>query len=180
MFTMRKYEILGFFIISLISIGLALLFWALPSSYFLDGVGPTTDSLWQIGKLMFFSISIYTLIEYFVFGREFENFIFAKAATLFIAPLIYIGASYILDMGMGNATFNNHIITYALAIIAGQYVSFYILRDGYYFRLMNGYAILGILLMMTVYITFGRTTDKFDNPIFHSMERYQTSIQGLR
>jgi len=180
MFKMRKYEMLGFFTISLITVGLALLFWALPSSYFLDGIGPTTDSLWQVGKLMFFSISLYTLIEYFVFGREFENFIFAKSATLFIAPLVYIGASYVLDLGMGSATFNNHIITYALAVAAGQYVSFYILRDGYYFKLMNGYAMIGILLMMTLYITFGRTTDKFDNPIFQSMKSYQSTIQDLR
>ncbi|MDD4411689.1 MAG: hypothetical protein PHO58_04220 [Bacilli bacterium] len=177
---MRKYEMLGFFIISLISIGLALLFWALPSSYFLDGIRPTTDSLWQIGKLMFFSIAIYTIIEYYIFGREFENFIFAKAATLFIAPLIYIGASYILDVGLGAATVNNHIVTYALAVFVGQYVSFYILRDGYYFKLMNGYAVIGILLMITIFITYGSTTDKFNSHIFQPMERYKTSIKNLQ
>lgn len=177
MFIMRKYEMLGFFIISLISIALALLFWALPSNYIIDGIGPTTDSLWQMGKLMFVSTLIYTVIEYFIFGHEFDNFTFAKAAAIFIAPLIYMGASYLLDMGMGSATFNNHIITYAIAIGIGQYVSFYILRNGYYFKLMNGYAILGILLMMTLYITFGKHTDTFESPIFKSMKSYQTIIK---
>jgi len=177
MFIMRKYEMLGFFVISIISVVLGILFWVLPSSYILDGIGPTTDSLWQISKLMFISVLLYSIIEYFVFGREFENFTFAKAATLFLSPLIYIGLSYLLDMGMGSATFNNHILTYAVAVLIGQYVSFYILRNGYYFKLMNGYALAGILLMMTLYLTFGRATDSFDAPIFKSMRTYQSIIK---
>jgi len=177
MFTMRKYEILGFFTISIISIALAILFWALPSTYILDGIGPTTDSLWQIGKLMFISVLIYAIIEFTVFGREFDNFIFAKSATLFIAPLIYIGASYLLDVGMGSATVNNHIITYALAVSIGQYASFYILRNGYYFRLMNAYAVFGILIMMAFFIGFNQIVDRFDAPIFRSMKNYQSFIR---
>ena len=177
MFIMRKYEMLGFFIVSLISIVLALLFWIMPSTFIIDGLRPTTDSLWQIGKLMFISVLIYTFIEYFLFGREFRNFTFAKSASLFIAPLVYIGISYLLDMGMGSATFNNHIITYAVALVIGQYISFYILRNGYYFKLMNGYAILGIFLMMTLFISYGRIVDKFDAPIFKSMKHYQTFIK---
>jgi hypothetical protein len=177
MFMMRKYEMLGFFIICLISIALAILFWALPSNYILDGIGPTTNSLWQTGKLMFVSIFIYSIIEYYIFGREFDNFIFAKAATLFLTPLIYIGISYIFDMGMGTATFNTHIVTFALAVMAGQYASYYILRNGYYFRLMNGYAVFGIVLMMALYIAFGKQTDRFANAIFQPMDNYQTTIR---
>lgn len=176
MFTMRKYEMLGFFTISIISIALAILFWALPSNFLLDGIGPTTDSLWQIGKLMFISILLYTLIEYRVFGRDFDNFIFAKSAALFIAPLIYIGLSYLFDVGMGSATLTNHIITYAIAVGLGQYVSFYILRNGYYFRLMNAYATFGILLMLAVFIGFNQIVDRFDAPIFRSMKSYQAHI----
>lgn len=177
MFIMRKYEMLGFFIISLISIALALLFWVLPSNIILDGLKPTTDSLWQVGKLMFLSILIYSIIEYFIFGREFDNFTFAKAASLFIGPLTFIGISYVLDLGMGAATFNSHIITYALSLAIGQYASFYILRDGFYFRLMNGYAMLGVLLMMALYIAFGRSTDSFSAPIFRPMEGYDAHIR---
>lgn len=180
MFMMRKYEMLGFFVISIISIILAILFWILPPNYILDGIGPTTDSLWQIAKLMFISILIYTIIEYFIFGREFDNFTFAKAATLFISPLLYIGTSYILDLGLGSATFNNHLLTYAISVALGQYVSFYIIRNGYYFKLMNGYALAGILLMLTLYITFGKITDSFNAPIFKSMRSYQTYIKYLQ
>ena len=177
MFTMRKYEMLGFFIISLISIALALLFWALPSTLFIDGIRPTTDSLWQVGKLMFFSTLIYTIIEYFIFGHDFKNFIFAKSATLFIGPLVYIGASYLLDMGLGNASFNSHVVTFALALALGQYISYYIMRSEYNFRLMNEYAVLGIVLMLTIFIGFGRSVDSFNSPIFRPMKDYQTFIK---
>ena len=177
MFLMRKYEMLGFFIISLISIILALLFWLLPSTFLLDGLKPTTDSLWQVGKLMFVSILIYSIIEYFIFGREFHNFIFAKWATLFLGPIIFVGLSYLLDLGLGDATFNNHIVTYAIALFVGQYTSFYILRDGIYFRLMNGYATLGIVLMLAIYISYGRAADSFNAPIFRGMKGYQTYIR---
>jgi hypothetical protein len=178
MFTMRKFEMLGFFIISLISVILGLLFWALPSNFLVDGIGPTTDSLWQIGKLMFISILIYIFIEYFIFGRDFDNFVFAKSATLFLGPLIYIGASYVLDILLGGASFNNHIITYALGLGVGEYVSFYILREGYYFKLMNVYATVGIIMMLALYITFGRATDNFGGPIFRPMSSYQEHIRN--
>lgn len=179
MFNMRKYEILGFFIIILISICLAIIFWLLPSNFIVDGLGPTNNSLWQIGKLMFISILVYTFIEYFVFGHDFHNFTFAKSATMFIAPIIYIGLSYIVDLGLGGASFNNHLLTYATAVATGQYISYFILRDGFYFRLMNGYAILGILLMLALYIGYGRTTDSFSSLIFKDMDGYQTHIRYL-
>lgn len=174
---MRKYELLGFFIIPLISILLALLFWALPATVFLDGLRPTTDSLWQVGKLMFFSVLIYGVVEYFIFGHDFKNFIFAKAATLFIGPIIYIGTSYLLDLGLGNASFNSHVVTYAFAVGLGQYLSYYIMRSEYNFKLMNEYAVLGIILMSTLFIGYGRTVDTFNNPIFRPMKEYQTYIK---
>lgn len=180
MFTMRKYEMLGFFIISLISIAFALLFWILPDNFVTSGLGPTTDSLWQVGKLLFFSILFYAIAEYFIFGREFDNFVFAKASTLFVTPLLYIGLSYLLDTVVGNASFNNHIVTFVIALIIGQYTSYYILRNGYYFKLMNAYAIVGTLLMVTLYIGFGSQSDKFDGPIFKPMKQYQTHIKYLR
>ena len=76
MFKMRKYEMLGFFIIPLISALLLLIFWLIPSNFIIDGIRPTTNSLWQVGKLMFISVLIYSVIEYFIFGREFDNFYF--------------------------------------------------------------------------------------------------------
>jgi hypothetical protein len=173
---MKKYEVLGFFFISLISGLLAVLFWLLPSSLILDGLGPTTDSLWQVGKLMFMSILVYTIIEYFIFGRRFDNFAFAKGATLFVAPLLFIGLSYLIDLGLGNATISNHIITYLIAIVAGQYVSAYIMRSGYYFKMMNGYAIIGIILTLTMFIGYGRSVDSFNAPIFKTMNNYKTHI----
>lgn len=177
MFIMRKYEMLGFFIIGLISILLALLFWLLPTTFITNGIGPTNDSLWQIGKLMFFSIFIYSIIEYFIFGRKFDNFVFAKVATMFIAPLFYIAFSYILDMGMGDASINNHIIAYLTAIFVGQYASYYLLQKGYYFKLMNAYAVIGIILMLFIYIGYGNVTNSFDSPIFKPMNNYKSFIK---
>ncbi len=180
MFIMRKYEMLGFFVISLISIALSLAFRALPSNLIFDGIGPTSDSLWQVGKLMFISILIYATAEYFVFGHRFDNFTFAKAATLFISPLIYIGLSYFVDYGLGGVTFNGHVMTFAIALVIGQYLSYFILRDGFYFQLMNGYAVLGILLMLGIYISFGSITDTFNSPIFKTMDGYKEHIKRLQ
>jgi hypothetical protein len=176
MFLMRKYELLGLFIIAFISISLGLLFWVLPSNYILDGIGPTTDSLWQIGKLMFISSLVYSIAEYYIFGRNFSNFTFAKCASIFLGPILYIGISYVLDILMGGASFNNHLVSYVFGLGIGQYTSYLILREGYYFRLMNTYAILGILLMLGIYISFGRVTDTFEGPIFKTMNNYQQYV----
>ncbi|HHX16586.1 MAG TPA: hypothetical protein GX725_01550 [Mollicutes bacterium] len=177
MFKMRKYEMLGFFIIPLISALLLLIFWLIPSNFIIDGIRPTTNSLWQVGKLMFISVLIYSVIEYFIFGREFDNFLFSKAATLFIAPIVFMLSSYVIDILLGGASFNNHLICYILGLALGQYISYYILRVGYNFKLMNAYALFGIVLMMGLYISFGRIVDTFQNPIYRPMEQYQEHIR---
>ncbi|HHT38638.1 MAG TPA: hypothetical protein GXZ95_04405 [Mollicutes bacterium] len=182
---MRKYEILGFFIIPLISIALILLFLVIPPNFVINGIKPTTDSLWQVGKLLFISILIYSITEYFVFGRNFDNFFFSKAAAIFLAPIIFVLSSYVLDILLGGASLNNHIISYGLAVGLGQYISYYLLKEGYRFKLMNAYAIFGVLIMLGLYIGFGRTTDSFQGAIYKPMKeyrehiRYQQKIMGL-
>jgi hypothetical protein len=177
MFLMRKYKILGFFIISILSIILAILFWVLPSNIITDGLGPTTDSLWQIGKLMFTSILLYSIFEYFVFGKSFKNFIFAESSTLFIGPLLYIGFGYITDTIFKSSTLNNHIIAYSFALIIGLYISYFIMKEKYYFKLMNAYALVGILTMIIICFSFGSYTDNFEGPIFKSTRHYVEYIR---
>lgn len=179
MFRMRKYEMLGFFIISLITIGLSLLLYLMPDNYIVDGIKPTSDSLWQIGKLMFFSILIYTIIEYYLFGKNFNNFLFAKSATLFLGPIIFIGLTYIIDLGFSLATPNSRILTYMIALVFGQYASYQILKDKIYFKLMNAYAVIGIILMIGIFIGFGRITNTFESPIFRSMDESNKYIRGF-
>src|SRR5690554_1516976 len=140
---LKKYEYWGFFVILGIS-ALYMIFslYINVDNIFLDWFTPISNSLWEFGKLMFSSILLYSIVEYFVFGREYPNFFFAKAATLFLAPIIFIFGSYLLDIIIGIVYPTTHILMFIIAVGLGQYFSYVIMEREFYFRYMNSYAII--------------------------------------
>jgi hypothetical protein len=141
---------------------------------------PLSYSLWDFAKLMFFSILIYSIAQYFIFGRHFPNFFFAKAATLFIAPILFILGSYLIDLLLGTAYITTHVLVFAISVGAGQYLSYLFMRHELHFRLMNAYAVLGTFVMLAVIFAFLQDTRTFNAPIFRPMETYQRNIQFRR
>jgi hypothetical protein len=125
---------------------------------------------------MFFSILIYSIIEYFIYGHKYDNFIFAKTATLFMAPLIFVAGCIIIDILLGGVFMNGHILVYALAIIAGQYLSYYFMHKEYYFKLMNAYGMISIIVMLGLFLNFSNPNGDNDFLIFKSMDTYKTML----
>lgn len=175
--TMKKYEYAGFFVIIAISTAFTLLFFYGNTNHFIiDWFLPVNTSLWEFAKLMFTSILIYTIIEYFAFGHEFKNFFFAKAGTLFLAPIIFVLGSYLLDYVIGTVYTTTHLLMFMTAIGLGQYISYLFFESGYYFKLMNEYAVIGTILMITMLLSQIYQTASLDGAIFKPMKLYQERI----
>ncbi len=174
---LKKSESIGFFVIAAISlIGSILFFTGYTNIVF--WFGPVSTSLWEFGRLMFSSILIYSIIQYFTIGKNFENFFFAKTATLFIAPIIFIGGSYLIDLLIGNAYMITHIFTYIIAIVLGQMLSYTFMKREFKFRLMNGYAVLSTIVMLLIFLGSITESVSYNMDIFRPMRNYQKHISN--
>jgi hypothetical protein len=175
---MRRYEVMGVFVISAISALLGSIFLNYyPTNFITWLLLPNTNSLWQAGKLMVVCILIYSILEYIVFGRKYANFFFAKAATLLLAPLLFVLACYYIDVLVGSVVEWAHYLVYFMAIIFGQWVSYYFMQKQLYFKLVNAYGVLTILLIIFVFVAYSSYT--FTSPIFEPMQQYKSIIKNV-
>lgn len=174
---MRYYEFGGFFAIGIISVVLAVMYWLTnTTNIFIRWFLPINNSLWEMGKLMFISVLIYSVIEYVAFGRKYDNFLFSKISTLFIAPIIFVVGSYGLDLLFRNVFTITHIIVFAIAVGVGQYVSYFFMEKEYYFKLMNAFAVIALFLMLMTFLAYSNPNKSFSSPIFKPMNQYQNHI----
>ncbi len=174
MHTLKRNEYWGFLAILGISLGLiGVAFYTNINNIFLDWLLPINTSLWEFGKLMFTSIILYSIIAYFVYGKEYDNYFFAKAATLFLAPMIFIFGSYLVDVIIGTVYMNTHIIMFVAAVSLGQYFSYSLMREGFYFKLMNAYAVLGTVVMLVILLSLIYDAVEIQGAIYKPMEEYQ-------
>lgn len=179
MVNMKKYEYTGFFVICAISLLIAWLFISNPISGLLGLFFPLNSSLWEISKLMFTSILIYSIYEYFVFGKRYGNFWFAKASSMLFGPMIYIFLSYLLDVSIGTSYAATHLITFAFSVALAQYISYNFMQYELYFKLINAYGIVAIIALFTIFTIYNGRTNAFSGAIFEPMEQYQKTINYM-
>ena len=178
---LKRYEYYGYFIIvGFCILGLFYLLLDYTNVFFWRWFLPHNTSLWELGRLMFTAILLQSIIQYFIYGKMYDNYFFANASTLFIAPLIFIGGSYLIDLMFGDVFPVIHIIMFALGIAVGQVISYQFLEHDYYFRLMNEYAVFGVIAMLLVLFSQLYETKQFRSPIFKPRTIYQQKIRPNR
>jgi hypothetical protein len=180
MVLMKKYEYAGFFVVGLLCLIIGWVFINNDTSYgILNLFIPMNSSLWEVGKLMFVSLLIYAIFEYFVFGNKYGNFWFAKAAGMLFGPLIYVFFSYVADVAIGNSYTLVHIIIFALCIAIAQYISYNFMQHELYFKLMNAYGVIAIIILFTIFSMYNERSDRLSGAIFEPMDEYTKTINFM-
>jgi hypothetical protein len=129
-------------------------------------------SLFQIAQYMFTAIIIYSAIEYLFFGDEFRNFYFAKAAAAFSGPTIFLLLTYLFTVTVGYTDRTFYIATFIIGAVLAQYLSYYFLREGIYFRLMNAYGVAMVALLLLVFFAYSNTRFVM-SPLFEPLSSYE-------
>ena len=119
-----KWEIIGFFIISLV--GSAFHFCFEWSGYFkpLALFCAVNESVWEHLKMGFWPALFYATAEYFAFGKTKKNFWIAKTGALYIIPIVIIGVYYLLEATVGEHIFWIDIALFIAAIFLSQWFSY--------------------------------------------------------
>ena len=108
------------------------------------------ESTWEHLKIAFWPVFIFGIIEYLIYGRKINNFFFAKAASLYVIPIIIIVLFYGYTKLIEHNLFLD-ISIFILSIGFGYLISYKILTsDKNYYK----YSRRIIIFIYIIFIAF--------------------------
>ena len=122
-----KWEMIG---IPLIFLAGALIHFVFEWSGELAFIGifaPVNESVWEHLKLGFWPTCLYAAIEWLFLRRQVNNFLAAKAAALYIVPVIIIVIFYGYTSILGEEILAIDILSFLVAVVLAQFISYKIL-----------------------------------------------------
>jgi hypothetical protein len=150
-----KWEIAGFFFIGLIGAALHFTFELSDfSSNVVAYFSAVNESTWEHLKMVFFPGLVFALIEYTYVREEVNNYLVAKAASLFLMPLIIVVGWYLYAPAVGRSIFPLDLLLFYIAVAVGQVVSYRILTRPPLAKRYQQLSIAGILLLFVAFSTF--------------------------
>lgn len=90
---------------------------------------PVNESIWEHLKLLFFPIVLFSIAEYFFIGKEYPNFIPAKALSVTIGMLLIVVLFYIYTVIIGGHRLWADILLFVLGAVAAYAYSLYIISQ---------------------------------------------------
>ncbi len=124
----KKWHIWGFFCISLLGTLLHFTYDMSNQSQFVGYFSAVNESVWEHLKLVFFPFMLWTLIEYFVYGKTEADFFAAKATAVLCAMafIVVFFYTYTGILGFNLAVFD--ILSFFAAVLLGQITSYKLLN----------------------------------------------------
>ncbi|MGI6324474.1 MAG: DUF6512 family protein [Bacilli bacterium] len=173
---LRNYELVGIPVILMIATVFASIFSNLGNGTIWQQLIVVDNiSLFQIAQYMFMGILLYSAFEYAVLADEYPNFVFAKAACAIAGPFIFLFLTYFFNSTFSYTDNSLYVATFLVGVSVGQLLSYYFLREGYYFRLMNAYGALAFLLLLMVFYVYANNRIFF-SPIFEPLTTYENIV----
>jgi len=152
--TILNYELFGMLFISLLG---GLLHFTFEWSGYQPIVGAfsaVNESVWEHLKLGFWPALLYAIIEYRLVKKETNNFFLAKTvvpyAIIIIIPVIFYSYTSIT----GESIFLIDILSFIIAVIIGQFLSYRLLTHKQLPDKLEKAAILALLLLGVAFIVF--------------------------
>jgi hypothetical protein len=112
------------------------------------------ESTWEHLKMVFFPGLVFALIEYTYIREEANNYLAAKAASLFLMPLVIVVGWYIYAPIVGRSVFPADLALFYLAVAIGQFVSYRILTSSPLAKIYQRVSLAGILILFLAFSTF--------------------------
>ena len=163
------YEILGFILANLLMFILHDLYknTGIPILSYISAVN---ESVYEHSKIAFFSLLIVYIIEYFIIGKEYNNYWFAKFVSLITAPILIIFLFYIYTGILGYNIFWVDIMIGIISLLVAQIISYIILSKDEDAPINNRFWLVLIIILAIIlgYLTY--------NPI--KIDLFKDNITG--
>ncbi len=123
----------------------------------LGAVAPVNESTWEHLKLLFTPFFIATIVEYFLYGKNYPSFIPARAIGAVVGIVTITALFYTYTGIVGDNFFVVDILTFVVAVILAYMLSYGITqKDAIGSTRANviGWAVLFLMLALFVIFTF--------------------------
>jgi hypothetical protein len=121
---------------------------------FIGIFAPVNESVWEHLKLGFWPTCLYAAIEWLFLRRQVNNFLTAKAAALFIVPVVILVVFYSYTSILGEELLAIDILSFLVAVALAQLISYKILTVSEFPRYIRAMAIVSALLLAVVLAIF--------------------------
>ncbi|KPK24543.1 MAG: hypothetical protein AMJ70_01615 [Dehalococcoidia bacterium SG8_51_3] len=154
--TILKWELSGIILVFLLGALLHFVFEWSGESRFVGAIASVNESVWEHFKLGFWPMCMYAALEYRFIRASSSNFLTAKAVAVYFIPIITALIFYAYTAAIGEEILIIDILIFAVAITAGQLVSYKIITAA---RLPGYAAIIAavfivILALILILFTF--------------------------
>ncbi len=120
-------------------------------NYIASLVGAVNESTWEHLKLIFFPMLIFSIIEYFGYGRNQDNFSAVRYTSIFIGMLTIVVLFYTYSGIVGTNYGWANILVFIISVVTAYYWSWRKLDSGWGSK---GYTGLVSFVMVMVFTVF--------------------------
>src|SRR5699024_8121367 len=93
-FMKLKYHIIGFIFVLIIGSAMHFVYELSGKNPIVALFAPVNESIWEHLKLLFYPMLVFNIIEYFIYGKDYDNFVAVKATALIIGMFAITASFY--------------------------------------------------------------------------------------
>jgi hypothetical protein len=113
------------------------------------------ESVWEHLKIGFWPAIVFALIEFKYLKKATNNFLFAKTVGIYLIPVIIIVLFYSYTAIVGESILVIDILTFVIAVIVGQLVSYRLLTSKTLpYNLVGRVSLVALILLSLAFVLF--------------------------
>ena len=112
------------------------------------------ESVWEHLKLGFWPALVWALIEYRSIKKSTNNFFFAKTVGIYLIPIVIPILFYSYTAVLGESVLVIDILTFVVAVIVGQLVSYRLLTYRRLPDILNKISLVALVLLGVAFVLF--------------------------
>ncbi|WP_250277514.1 DUF6512 family protein [[Clostridium] colinum] len=153
---LKKYHIIGFIFTAVLGTILHFTYNFFDKNIIIGYFTPVNESTWEHLKLLITPIIIFSIYEYFSYGKDLENFIIVKALSILLGMCVIVVAFYTYTGIIGKNYLLLDIGTFILASFLSYYFSYKMLKNKIFYNENSKYigvSIIFIILILMINFT---------------------------
>lgn len=144
----KKYHIIGFIFTIIIGSLLHFTYEFSNKNIIIGYFSAINESTWEHLKLLITPIIVFSIIEYFVCGKQLDNFIIVKAFSILLGMITIVASFYTYTGIIGNNYLVLDIGTFILGVFIAYYFSYKMLQTDFLYS--EKYSYIGFLIIFLI------------------------------
>lgn len=150
---LKRYEIIGFIITSIVGTIFHFIY-NLSGKIFLIGlIAPINESPWEHMKLMFIPYFVYAIIESFLIKDDYKSIFYSKLVGILVGMVCTLSLFYTITGASGRLIDWFNILTFFIGLAVAYLISYNMIRTYHDTETNNKIALVIMIIMIAIFIT---------------------------